>query len=101
MSGIRRERQCETNAIVVVTHETCKARVFLNKGPFSRTDMHLVDIVKTGVAVVDTHEDFFGGSGTHTLDAGCDLLEGGQIHYFFRIHIDPVDVPVFIAVRIL
>ena len=95
------EGEGEAYTVCVVAHEARETGILLNQRSDSAADVHTIDIVETGIPVVDPHENFLGKAGTDALDARRDLIDRGQIHDLGSIHVGPVNMPIFVTIGIL
>ena len=86
---------------VVIGNEAGKAIVAGNQGTLCGGQVNAVNIVKLGVAVVETDQELAGVFGTDLLDLGVDVVQRGQVKDGVGFQMDGVKTPVFIAAGVL
>ena len=86
---------------VVIGDEAGKAVIALNQGTLCGGQVNAVNIVKLGVAVVETDQELAGVFGADLLDLGVDVVQRGQVKDGVGFQMDGVKTPVFIAAGVL
>ena len=92
----------QPDAEVVVGVEAERADVILNdERHFARENVHAVNVVVSGVAVVQPDERLVREVRRHCRNVSVDALERRQIVRLARLDVDGVDMPVLVALRVL
>jgi len=100
-STVRTRLAREPHLEVVVGDEARESLVVLDALGFPRLDIDPIDLVVLRIALVDGAEDLRRVLRADRLDASVDALPGSEVLALLALDVDPVDVPLFVAVLVL
>jgi hypothetical protein len=100
-SSIRRQSISEPNAIVIAHDESCKVIVLKYPMLFPSVDVHAMQVVILGIAVVQADDYLFGDPMTYFLNLDLLAIKGCEIGRRVGIQVDAVQMPVLVTILVL